>query len=403
MTWIEYDYLCNENKGITFHKKVEYNEANLAIAQQEAIDGNYSITEDDEVVGVQPLAIGLGGTNAKTAEEACKNIGGLNTYTHGSNGLTGMGANGKFKATTTGTISSIKVNETTCSVKCGEDTSMDLVAGCWYTFIRDGNVVNFNAGGAGGGGLELKIVGGTTRPRKPSQNMIWINTPNEITRYALQSVEPSNPIEGMVLITISDSGSIKVVSPVGGDWITVYPISAKQYIGGAWVDKSAKSYQYGEWVDWWLGELYVAGDEYAGTTGGWVFRADYADQTPIGSKGLSSITVGSSSTYAAAYNNATHNNYISLELFTEVKVHIVSAKSGGSSTCVAKMRIMDESGTEKSNVLFFEGQSKSITDQWYSIDVSGLPPGLYKVEIHARHTSSSKQYCYVEFDEVRCV
>lgn len=70
MKWIEYDYVCNENKGIVYHKKVEYNEANLAIAQREAVNGEYTITEDDAVIEIQPLAIEFGGTGAKTAEEA---------------------------------------------------------------------------------------------------------------------------------------------------------------------------------------------------------------------------------------------------------------------------------------------------------------------------------------------
>ena len=75
MRWIEYEYFCNESKGITFQKKVEYNEANLAIAQQEAVNGDYNITEDDEVIETQPLAIELGGTGAKTASEAREKLG----------------------------------------------------------------------------------------------------------------------------------------------------------------------------------------------------------------------------------------------------------------------------------------------------------------------------------------
>lgn len=74
--------------------------------------------------------------------------------------------------------------------------------------------------------------------------------------------------EGMVWITIGDSGSVKMSSPVGGDWITVYPISATQVIGGAWVDKTAKSYQDGAWVSW-IRYLYNAGDECIDITGGW--------------------------------------------------------------------------------------------------------------------------------------
>lgn len=75
MQWIEYDYVCNAGKGINLHKKVEYNEANLAIAKKEAIGGNYTITDDGVEIPVKPLPIELGGTNAKTAAEARDNLG----------------------------------------------------------------------------------------------------------------------------------------------------------------------------------------------------------------------------------------------------------------------------------------------------------------------------------------
>ena len=200
--------------------------------------------------------------------------GGSGTYIHSGNNLTGYGETGKFKATTTGTISAINVNGEACSVKCGEDSEMDIIAGCWYTFILDGNVVNFNMGGSGGsGGAELMIVGGTTRPEKATQNTIWIDTDVEITSDVLSATEPANPVEGMAWIAIGDSSGIKMSSPVGGEWITVYTISAKQYVGGAWVDKTAKIYQGGEWVE--LGKLepeyalFWLGNQFTELTGGW--------------------------------------------------------------------------------------------------------------------------------------
>ena len=77
MKWIEYDYVCNENTGATLHKKVEYNEGNLAVAAREACDGNYSVTEDDTVYDPKPLPVALGGTGACTAADALTNLGGL--------------------------------------------------------------------------------------------------------------------------------------------------------------------------------------------------------------------------------------------------------------------------------------------------------------------------------------
>lgn len=58
--------------------------------------------------------------------------------------------------------------------------------------------------------------------------------------------------------------------------IQVYPISAKQYVSGEWVDKTAKSYQGGKWVDWII-YMYNKGNQYTDLTGGWTTYGDYAD------------------------------------------------------------------------------------------------------------------------------
>ena len=77
MKWIEYDYVCNANKGITLHKKVEYNDANLAIAAREACNYAYTITEDDEAYDPTPMPISLGGTGACTASDALAKLGAM--------------------------------------------------------------------------------------------------------------------------------------------------------------------------------------------------------------------------------------------------------------------------------------------------------------------------------------
>lgn len=276
MKWIEYDYVCNGNKGIVYHKKLEYNETNLAIARQEAVGGNYTITEDDKTQGVQPMSIALGGTNAKTAEEACKNIGGINTYVHGSNGLTGMGANGKFKATSGGTVTSIKVNGNLCFVRCGDETSVDLVAGCWYIFVLDGNVVNFSSGGAGG--MNFKVVDGTTKPVSPRENMIWINT-KEIAGYYFSAEQPENmqPNEVWISTGVASNAAFNASKK---NTIMIYPISAKQMVNGSLVDVKAQSYQNGKWVDWAV-FMFKDGKDITDVTGGWVGYAATPLQYPV--------------------------------------------------------------------------------------------------------------------------
>ena len=50
--------------------------------------------------------------------------------------------------------------------------------------------------------------------------------------------------------------------------INVYPISAKQYVGGEWVSKTALTYQGGEWKSW-VTYYYKDGNTYDDVTGGY--------------------------------------------------------------------------------------------------------------------------------------
>lgn len=199
------------------------------------------------------------------------NAGIFGTYTQNDINLTGSGENGKFKATESGTFGSFNVNDEWKQVKCGEESSVDLIAGCWYTFILDGDTVNFNKGGAGGGGLNFKVVGGTTEPVSPSENTIWVNTYTPITGYEFSATEPAELVEGLVWITVGTSSTVEF-NALKKISVMVYPISAKQYVSGAWVSVEAKTYQNGEWVDWvWY--LYNMGDQFVDITGGWTARA----------------------------------------------------------------------------------------------------------------------------------
>ena len=120
----------------------------------------------------------------------------------------------------------------------------------------------------GGAPLNFKVVGGTSTPASPKENTIWVNTDVAITIWRFQPYQPSTPTDGMVWISTGNT-SPTMFNALKKNVIIINPISAKQYISGAWVDKTAKSYQNGAWVDWWNGELYEYGNEYEGVTGGW--------------------------------------------------------------------------------------------------------------------------------------
>lgn len=104
-------------------------------------------------------------------------------------------------------------------------------------------------GGSSGIGLNFEIVGGTTQPTNPKENTIWVNTDVEISGWIFSVTEPESPVEGMVWNAIGTSSTTDF-NALKNNGIQVYPISAKQYVGGAWVNVDAASYQDGKWVNW---------------------------------------------------------------------------------------------------------------------------------------------------------
>lgn len=111
----------------------------------------------------------------------------------------------------------------------------------------------FKHGAGGSNPLNFKIVSYATEEEllaaTPKENTIGIVTTDTITSWIFSATEPTEPMEGMVWITTGATSTVAFNALKKND-IQVYPLSAKQYISGAWVDKTAKSWQSGEWVSW---------------------------------------------------------------------------------------------------------------------------------------------------------
>lgn len=136
-------------------------------------------------------------------------------------------------------------------------------------------------GGGGGTGLNFKVVG-NPQPSNPIENTIWIDTDTPITSYIFSAVQPTGE-EGMVWISTGTSSTL-AFNALKKNGITVYPLGAKQYVSGAWVDKTAKSYKNGEWVEWIPeGMLYYRGNECDPVTGGWSAFVGFDDRYTLGS------------------------------------------------------------------------------------------------------------------------
>lgn len=127
----------------------------------------------------------------------------------------------------------------------------------------------FNTGG--GQPLNFKVVGGTAAPAAPAENTVWVNTDAQITSWAFAPAQPESPAGGMVWIATGTNSTL-AFNALKKNSIMVYPQSARQYVGGAWVSKEAQIFQGGSWIST-IPYLYRSGDGCEALTGGWQARA----------------------------------------------------------------------------------------------------------------------------------
>lgn len=104
-----------------------------------------------------------------------------------------------------------------------------------------------NAGG-GGASLNFSVVGGIVPPNDLKENTIWVKTEVPFSDWTLSFEKPSNPKNGMVWIAISTRGR-NVFNALKNNGIAISPMSAKQYVNGAWQAREAQIYIDGELRD----------------------------------------------------------------------------------------------------------------------------------------------------------
>ena len=194
----------------------------------------------------------------------------------------------------------------------------------------------FKHGAGGGVGLNFKVIC-NPKPETAKENTIWVDTDVKITGWHFCFTEPTEPTEGVVWFPTSSSGPIEF-DALKKNSIHVRPLSAKQYIGGAWVDKTAEIYQNGEWVDW-IFYLYDSGDEFESLTGGWSSKGMLASSDSSGSTLAPTITRNDFSMTIAITTDKRHgigyvNNPIDLTGYSTLTVEGSFDIGGSSVLCV---------------------------------------------------------------------
>lgn len=185
----------------------------------------------------------------------------------------------------------------------------------------------FNISGGGGTALNFRVLAYATEEEllasTPNENTIGIISGTPITGWIFSATEPSPAEAGMVWISIGTTSAVEF-NALKKNGIRVYPISAKQYVGGAWVSKNAKSYQASEWADW-VTHLYNRGDDcYEITTGYHKVCATNGSLT-WGTDHAKFSCTGSSARYVSIYS---HNRF-NVDNFSILRVKLINTGVSG--------------------------------------------------------------------------
>lgn len=177
----------------------------------------------------------------------------------------------------------------------------------------------------GGGGLNFKVVAGLDQPGSATENTIWLKIPS-MTGWIIAASQPEELTEGMVWISVGTESAVEF-NALKRNGIQVYPLRAKQMVGGTLVDVEAMSYQNGEWVKW-VTYLYNFGDKCTDITGGWQFVSTRGGCT-VGSytDNGESITLNGS---ASAMQSTSYCTEDAVDLTNVTKLWINAIEASGS-------------------------------------------------------------------------
>lgn len=110
----------------------------------------------------------------------------------------------------------------------------------------------YGFGGGGGTSLNFDVKAypsdADMMTATPKENTIGIITVLPISGWIFSVTAPEEPTEGMAWV-ITGTARQNEFNALKKNGIHVYPVSAKQYVSGAWVDVIAKRWQGEVWVD----------------------------------------------------------------------------------------------------------------------------------------------------------
>lgn len=189
--------------------------------------------------------------------------------------------------------------------------------------------------GGGGQQLNYSIVGSASQPTG-RENLIWVNTENNITSHIFSATTPSQPSEGMVWFKVG-TDSVVPFPATKKNPIMVYPQTCQQFTNGVWITKVATSYIGGQWVNWTL-VLFELGNAHEEITGGYEGKKVNIGSSASTSTPTFNINTGKTGTLSSGTTQnsgaVVTKNMIDLTNFNRINFNIKRIKTGDGSGSV---------------------------------------------------------------------
>lgn len=236
----------------------------------------------------------------------------------------------------------------------------------------------------GGAGLSLTLADGAQQPSAPKENTLWVNTDVKAAGWVFSAGRPETPAEGMVWIATGVASTAPLnVAPK--ETVMLYPLSAQQYTGGAWVSLNAAVYTLGAWVDLWNGYLFDFGDQHEAVTGGWITQTDANASASVDG----TITL-SGADYKWAY--AATAQKVSLDGYSKLAVKIISPGGAytGHGVRLSNGPLGNVDAAASFSVSYQSGKNV------YSWDISALTGAYYVVLQCGNNAGISHQQIWLE-------
>ena len=165
--------------------------------------------------------------------------------------------------------------------------------------------------GAGGNDLAFSVKvypSVEDLPAAALSNTIAVITDTPMTDFCFKSEAP-DPVQGRVWMQTNASSKVPF-NAQRKDSLMVYPVVTKQYVDGAWIGKGTKTFQNGEWVSWWNGEIFDSGRFYFSFVKPDTENMGGYTTTKTAGKSKGSVTFDDEEIYISCYEESGGNNSI---------------------------------------------------------------------------------------------